>query len=427
MERHSVGRKFEESIMKKFKYLFLPLLLALTTNCQAILIHTSKIYDDSNNQPLNTTLSGVGRAAENRQTSNYTLQLSDQVKYISMDSSSGLSLTVPSVTAQAFPLGTHIPVFQIGTGSVNFLSGSGVTVSALSGNKSTKGQYARTELLKKEDNWWLLSGDLVSSFITANCTGCTITTDGDYKVATFNASGTYTITSGMGTVESLVVGGGGAGGGVTGGGNGNGGGGGSGDVIHTSPGASYGPGSYPVTVGAGGVGIKNVGPNGSSSIFDVITAIGGGGGGSGTGGTSQNGSAGGSGGGAGDGTGGGGTGGSSTGFLGFAGGSNATNTGGAGGGGSGSLGGNGTGSTCGNGGSGTTYSITGSPVTLGGGGGGSGFVCSGNGGGGSGPAGCADGGAGTANTGGGGGSAGCTNFTGGNGASGVVVLRWKFQ
>ena len=45
-------------------------------------------------------------------------------------------------------------------------------------------------------------------FITA--TGGTITTDGNYKVHTFNSSGTFEVTSGSGNVQYLVVAGGGS-------------------------------------------------------------------------------------------------------------------------------------------------------------------------------------------------------------------------
>src|SRR3990167_1031387 len=53
---------------------------------------------------------------------------------------------------------------------------------------------------------WAAAG----GFITA--TGGTITTDGDYKVHTFTASGTFEVTSGSGNVWYLVIAGGGGGG-----------------------------------------------------------------------------------------------------------------------------------------------------------------------------------------------------------------------
>lgn len=262
---------------------------------------------------------------------------------------------------------------------------------------------------------------LPQSFITA--TGGTITTDGNYRVHTFSSSGTFQITSGSGTVESLVVGGGGGGGG----GNGyRGAGGGAGEFVHTTPGATYGAGSYTVTVGAGGAGgTAGSGTNGSSSAFAAISAIGGGGGGS-TGTIDGN-------------NGGSGGGGSSDGVTPGAGGSAATggNAGGAGvtsmatggGGGAGAVGSDASGVAGGNGGDGLSSTISGSLVTYAGGGGGirSGAAADGTGGtggGGDGNYGVA-GSDGTANTGGGGG--GSNTAAGGAGGSGVVVLRYQFQ
>ena len=56
----------------------------------------------------------------------------------------------------------------------------------------------------------LKGGATGPTFIVA--TGGTITTNGNMKVHTFTSSGTFQITSGIGTVTSLIVAGGGAGG-----------------------------------------------------------------------------------------------------------------------------------------------------------------------------------------------------------------------
>ena len=285
-----------------------------------------------------------------------------------------------------------------------------------------------------------------AAYVTAS--GGTETTSGDFKIHTFNSSGTFTVSSagnaqGSNTVDFLVVAGGGSGGNSCSEGN-----------------------------------------VGSNSIFSSITSAGGGDGGQGGGpGDSTVGGNGGSGGGGG-------------GRCGKSGGSGNTppvspsqgNNGGSSipyssptadfGGGGGGHGGVGTGAQqspleAGNGGPGTASTITGSPVTRAGGGGGGaepsgGTGSAGPGGGGAGgnPGGTA--GSGTANTGGGGGgrgqggggggagghresfpnpatgglsvsaqgypitvgaggaaSPGCGS--GGAGGSGVVVIRYKFQ
>jgi len=271
--------------------------------------------------------------------------------------------------------------------------------------------------------------------------GGTETTDGDYKVHSFTASGTFTVTrvGYVGTVEYLVIAGGGSGG------FSNGGGGGAGgfriDTAHTVTAQAYS-----ITVGGGGAAasaLNTYGSDGDTSTFDTISSSGGGTGGSGSAGSSANGKTGGSGGGGRaantGGSGGAGNSGSFTPVEGYAGGSGtftAPNYGAGGGGGSGGVGANGSGSAGGNGGIGTANSITGSSVTYASAGGGSAY----NGG----TVGTASAGGGTdgksssssaaddatANTGGGGGGGGkdvADSAAGGAGGSGIVIIRYRFQ
>ena len=120
-------------------------------------------------------------------------------------------------------------------------------------------------------------------------TGGTVTSDGGYTIHTFTSSGTFTVpgTDTLNGVEYLVVAGGGGGGASFGGGAG---GGGfrtnvSGAVSGRGAGAegamNVAPGSYTVTVGAGGTSPYNnaEGNPGGNSSFNGITSTGGGGGG----------------------------------------------------------------------------------------------------------------------------------------------------
>ena len=102
-----------------------------------------------------------------------------------------------------------------------------------------------------------------------------------WQVHVFLKSGTLTWTSGTAPVQVLLIGGGGSGGGRHAGGGGGGG------VVHLSS-IALPPGTYAVTVGAGGAGVTGsgqVGKNGGDSSFLGQTAVGGGGGGSYTDGT----------------------------------------------------------------------------------------------------------------------------------------------
>jgi len=298
--------------------------------------------------------------------------------------------------------------------------------------------------------------DVINTFVSAS--GGTETTCGNFKIHTFTAPGTFTVTNagtagGSNTVSYMVVAGGGGGKSGPGyGGTGAGGAGGyregraSSDCYTASPlnaptGLPVSVQGYPITVGGGGAVSAggSAGNNGSNSIFSTITSTGGGTGGAGTP----------------AGTGGSGGGGNEN-NSGAAGntppvsppqgnsggnGSPPAGGGGAGGGGATVAGSNACGAFGGDGGAGATSSINGTPTARGGGGGGGaqsgpvdtspdpasgGSGGGGNGGAGPGPdPGQSAGTSGTANTGGGGGSS--RNPIAGSGGSGIVIIRYKFQ
>lgn len=267
-------------------------------------------------------------------------------------------------------------------------------------------------------------------------TGGTVTTSGNFKIHKFTSSGSFVVSSagntlGSNTIEVLTVAGGGGGGSSTTGGARTAGGGAGGGVLYS---ATHGvtAGTYTVTVGAGGA----ADTAGANSVFDDLTAIGGGRGRSeyftGTG--SQNGGSGGGGAGFSGSTN---TGGSATAGQGNTGGTGSTTAshyGAGGGGGATGVGGNGSGTNGGTGGTGFTSSISGTSTVYGAGGGGGSFDggTPGAAGGATATAGVSGGTAGTAtaNSGSGGGGGGATSSTagtGGHGADGVVYVKYKFQ
>jgi hypothetical protein len=302
------------------------------------------------------------------------------------------------------------------------------------------------------------SFQLAAEFVAA--TGGTITTDGDFKVHTFDSSGTFTVTNagnvvGSNSVDYMVIAGGGGGGSSEGpnGAGGGGGGGGAGGyrTNHPSPatgGLSVSAQAYPITIGGGGSGGDaapanrgNPGNRGSNSVFSTITSTGGGAGG---GDDIANPNAPGGSGGGGDGDGGSDGGSGNTPSVSPPQGNNGGDGGGRHGGGGGGAGEAGDTDGQAAGGDGSPNSITGSNVTYAGGGGGgagSGPAPSNPGGTGGGGTGCGaffpgqntpapngNGTAGSANTGGGGGGLGA-GFVGNAyaGGSGKVVIRYKFQ
>lgn len=279
----------------------------------------------------------------------------------------------------------------------------------------------------------IMAGVSKKKYITA--TGGTITRDGNFLVHTFTGSDNLVITQTSNdptynSLEYLIVAGGGGGGGFA-----YGGGAGAGGLLT----GAFTPavGSLSVVVGSGGNGGPNTSPsvpsNGSDSVFNSLTAIGGGYGGSWV---TVYASVGGSGGGAGP---------SSVPRLGAAGTPGQGNNGGmtniygggecaaGGGGGAGSVGQDGTSSTKkgGDGGIGYSSNISGtSKYYAGGGAGGSGDTGGTGGLGGLGGGGNAGGHGtpaqnGTVNTGGGGGGATYSpSQAGANGGSGIVIVRY---
>jgi hypothetical protein len=260
------------------------------------------------------------------------------------------------------------------------------------------------------------------------------------------------------SVDYLVVAGGGGGGSHVGGG-----GGGGGFLTGTQTGLSTGT-FYTITVGAGGSVVANSnlqGGTGANSVFNNITATGGGGGGTWAGAGNVSGVSGGSGGGAGGGADGSGSATGGTGVVGqgFNGGNTgprtSLNSSGAGGGGASAAGANRPDSSSAdklNGGAGTLSTILGTPYYFSGGGGPGTYssVPGGDGGTGGGGGGCSTGttggtgsttsinpagngqsatsggtgGSGATNSGGGGGGgSGGSVGTGGSGGSGIVVVK----
>ena len=336
---------------------------------------------------------------------------------------------------------------------------------------STEGQSVTFVYVDATEGWKNVqdstSNVTGNPFMVATVSGAcnTLTTSGDFKIATFTGPGTFCVSAiGPGTpsvpnsIDYLIIAGGGGSGGIEGGGGGGAGG------FRETPGTSTGSytvspiaGSiasfnatvtaFPVVIGGGGSGGSgaNRGTDGSNSSFNGNSSVGGGSGGRGNGAaggdTAFNGNPGGSGGGSG------GRGPSSAGSgntpptspaQGKNGGTAKTcssNTADAGGGGGGATGtalnASNPAGPGGDGGAGASTSITGSSIGRAGGGGGGGNGVGGNGGG------ASDGGGagttnsdvnpGTANTGGGGGGIGATGGTGGSGGSGVVIIRYKFQ
>jgi hypothetical protein len=91
----------------------------------------------------------------------HTLGAADRAKLVRMNSSSPLTLTIPSDADYDFEDGTQIVIVQFGLGQVTFAGGSGVFIFSEGSRFITKARYAVASLIKLSANQWILTGNLV--------------------------------------------------------------------------------------------------------------------------------------------------------------------------------------------------------------------------------------------------------------------------
>jgi hypothetical protein len=90
----------------------------------------------------------------------YSLVLSDVNKLITLSNASPVTLTIPTNSVVAFPIGTTVDAVQYGVGQLT-ISGAGVTIRNTPGNKA-RAQYSGVTMIKIATDEWLLVGDLTA-------------------------------------------------------------------------------------------------------------------------------------------------------------------------------------------------------------------------------------------------------------------------
>lgn len=98
--------------------------------------------------------------ADNAQTGTaYTLALADHGRGITMDHASANTLTIPTNATVAFPVGSMIPVMQIGAGTTTITAAAGVTLNGVSaGSGAMSAQWGGLTLWKTGTDTWLVTG-----------------------------------------------------------------------------------------------------------------------------------------------------------------------------------------------------------------------------------------------------------------------------
>lgn len=124
-------------------------------------ISSSAAIDQSKIANLTADLATVSQTlSTNEQTASYILTITDAGKVIEMNSGSATTLTVPPNSNVAFPVGTVIEIFRLGSGTVTVQAGSGVTILSRSSLLGIGNRYGSASLRKRASNEWVLVGDL---------------------------------------------------------------------------------------------------------------------------------------------------------------------------------------------------------------------------------------------------------------------------
>lgn len=121
------------------------------------------VYDETNDEwDLAVPASGVVTSQPFTKTADYTLDSVDGGATFIMNSSSPLTLFVPTHATDDIELYSFVQVIQAGTGTVTVTAVTPGTTSIRSlGNLvSLAGQYASATLYKADDDLWYLSGAL---------------------------------------------------------------------------------------------------------------------------------------------------------------------------------------------------------------------------------------------------------------------------
>jgi hypothetical protein len=95
----------------------------------------------------------------NEKVTSYTLVLSDRNKMVEMNSTSPNIATIPTNTAQEFPVGSQVNILQTNTGQTSIVGDTGVTVVGTPGLK-LRAQWSAVTLVKRGTNSWVAIGDL---------------------------------------------------------------------------------------------------------------------------------------------------------------------------------------------------------------------------------------------------------------------------
>jgi hypothetical protein len=93
-------------------------------------------------------------------TESATLALENAGKFHNVASNNAITITIPTNSSVAFPIGTEMEFCRNGGGAVTFVGASGVTVSSIDSQKSISDIFGCAALKKLAADTWILTGSL---------------------------------------------------------------------------------------------------------------------------------------------------------------------------------------------------------------------------------------------------------------------------
>lgn len=94
---------------------------------------------------------------------NLTLAATHFKNRLASTGATNVTLTVPLNATVAFPIGSALPVYRTGAGTLTIAGEVGVTITPTTGKLLTVLAGGRAELLKTAVNTWILTGDLTAA------------------------------------------------------------------------------------------------------------------------------------------------------------------------------------------------------------------------------------------------------------------------
>ena len=138
----------------------------LTLTGNSFSINTGTTADLSTTQTLtNKTLTSAKiNLGINAQTgTTYTFVLADDGKFVTASNASAITVTIPPISSEAYPVGAQLNIVQKGAGQVTFAQGAGVTIRS-TGTTATapklRVQYSSATAVHEGSDIWYVVGDI---------------------------------------------------------------------------------------------------------------------------------------------------------------------------------------------------------------------------------------------------------------------------